>query len=161
VVKSGRSTIDESSFTGEPLPVTKESGSQVAAGSINLNGTLTVEVHRSGGETAVGDIIRLVEEAQSREAPVQQLVDKVAGRFTYGVMALSAATFTFWNLFGAHVLPSALHNGSPMSLALQLSCSVLVVACPCALGLATPTAMLVIFLLHKQFFCYESDRIRR
>ncbi|CAH2077017.1 unnamed protein product [Thlaspi arvense] len=143
IVKSGRSTIDESSFTGEPLPVTKEAGSEVAAGSINLNGTLTVEVHRSGGETAVGDIVRLVEEAQSREAPVQQLVDKVAGRFTYGVMALSAATFTFWNLFGAQILPSALHNGSPISLALQLSCSVLVVACPCALGLATPTAMLV------------------
>ncbi|CAN8276151.1 unnamed protein product [Cochlearia groenlandica] len=143
IVKSGRSSIDESSFTGEPLPVTKEPGSQVAAGSINLNGTLTVEVHRSGGETAVGDIVRLVEEAQSREAPVQQLVDKVAGRFTYGVMALSAATFTFWNLFGAQILPSALHNGSPISLALQLSCSVLVVACPCALGLATPTAMLV------------------
>ncbi|KAL0686996.1 hypothetical protein Bca4012_086673 [Brassica carinata] len=143
IVKSGRSAIDESSFTGEPLPVTKEAGSQVAAGSINLNGTLTVEVHRSGGETAVGDIVRMVEEAQSREAPVQQLVDKVAGRFTYGVMAISAATFTFWNLFGGHILPSALHNGSPISLALQLSCSVLVVACPCALGLATPTAMLV------------------
>ncbi|KAL0872664.1 hypothetical protein Bca101_022369 [Brassica carinata] len=143
IVKSGRSAIDESSFTGEPLPVTKEAGSQVAAGSINLNGTLTVEVHRSGGETAVGDIVRMVEEAQSREAPVQQLVDKVAGRFTYGVMAISAATFTFWNLFGGHILPPALHNGSPISLALQLSCSVLVVACPCALGLATPTAMLV------------------
>ncbi|KAJ0252012.1 Copper-transporting ATPase PAA1 [Hirschfeldia incana] len=143
IVKSGRSAIDESSFTGEPLPVTKEAGSQVTAGSINLNGTLTVEVHRSGGETAVGDIVRMVEEAQSREAPVQQLVDKVAGRFTYGVMAISAATFTFWNLFGGHILPPALHNGSPLSLALQLSCSVLVVACPCALGLATPTAMLV------------------
>lgn len=114
-------------------------------------------MHRSGGETAVGDIVRMVEEAQSREAPVQQLVDKVsplfpfyistsicmlwifsgltsffflllqvAGRFTYGVMAISAATFTFWNLFGGHILPSALHNGSPISLALQLSCSVLV-----------------------------------
>ncbi|XP_010526998.1 PREDICTED: copper-transporting ATPase PAA1, chloroplastic isoform X3 [Tarenaya hassleriana] len=143
IVRSGRSTIDESSLTGEPLPVTKESGSQVAAGCINLNGTLTVEVRRSGGETAVGDIVRLVEEAQSREAPVQRLVDKVAGRFTYGVMALSAATFMFWNLFGSYILPSTLHNGSPASLALQLSCSVLVVACPCALGLATPTAMLV------------------
>ncbi|KAF4373696.1 hypothetical protein G4B88_030039 [Cannabis sativa] len=94
IVRAGRSTIDESSFTGEPLPVTKLTGSQVAAGSINLNGTLTVEVQRPGGETAMGDIVRLVEEAQSREAPVQRLADKV-------------------------------------------------VACPCALGLATPTAMLV------------------
>ncbi|BBN70210.1 P-type ATP-ase 1 [Prunus dulcis] len=76
IVKAGRSIIDESSFTGEPLPVTKLPGSQVAAGSINLNGTLTVEVQRPGGETAMADIVRLVEEAQSREAPVQRLADK-------------------------------------------------------------------------------------
>ncbi|KAK4564039.1 hypothetical protein RGQ29_006220 [Quercus rubra] len=143
IVRAGRSTIDESSFTGEPLPVTKLPGSQVSAGSINLNGTLTVEVRRPGGETAMGDIFRLVEEAQSREAPVQRLADKVSGHFTYGVMALSAATFMFWSLFGAHILPGALYQGSSISLALQLSCSVLVVACPCALGLATPTAVLV------------------
>ncbi|KAJ4716897.1 Copper-transporting ATPase [Melia azedarach] len=143
IVRAGRSVIDESSFTGEPLPVTKLPGSQVAAGSINLNGTLTVEVERPGGETAMADIVRLVEEAQSREAPVQRLADKVSGHFTYGVMALSAATFMFWNLFGVRILPAAIHHGSPVSLALQLSCSVLVIACPCALGLATPTAMLV------------------
>ncbi|XWS68297.1 hypothetical protein CRYUN_Cryun04dG0078700 [Craigia yunnanensis] len=143
IVRAGRSTIDESSFTGEPMPVTKEPGSQVAAGSINLNGTLTIEVRRSGGETAMGDIVRLVEEAQSREAPVQRLADKVSGHFTYGVMALSAVTFMFWNLFGTRILPAAFSQGSAVSLALQLSCSVLVVACPCALGLATPTAMLV------------------
>ncbi|XP_021899802.1 copper-transporting ATPase PAA1, chloroplastic [Carica papaya] len=143
IVRAGRSTIDESSFTGEPMPVTKLPGSQVAAGSINLNGTLTVEVRRPGGETAIGDIVRLVEEAQSKEAPVQRLADKVSGHFTYGVMALSAATFMFWNLFGTRILPIASYHGSTVSLALQLSCSVLVVACPCALGLATPTAMLV------------------
>ncbi|KAH7834804.1 hypothetical protein Vadar_019907 [Vaccinium darrowii] len=143
IVRAGRSAVDESSFTGEPLPVTKLPGAEVAAGTINLNGTLTVEVQRPGGETSMGDIVRLVEEAQSREAPVQRLADKVAGHFTYGVMALSAATFLFWNLFGAQVLPVALYQGSQVSLALQLSCSVLVVACPCALGLATPTAVLV------------------
>ncbi|KAH7518586.1 hypothetical protein FEM48_Zijuj09G0187100 [Ziziphus jujuba var. spinosa] len=143
IVRAGRSTVDESSFTGEPLPATKLPGSQVEAGSINLNGTLTVEVRRPGGESAMGDIIRLVEEAQSREAPVQRLADKVSGHFTYGVMALSAATFLFWSLFGSRILPAALCQGSSVSLALQLSCSVLVVACPCALGLATPTAMLV------------------
>ncbi|XP_022922942.1 copper-transporting ATPase PAA1, chloroplastic isoform X1 [Cucurbita moschata] len=143
IVKSGRSIVDESSFTGEPLPVTKLPGSQVAAGTINLNGTLTVEVQRPGGETAMGDIVRLVEEAQSREAPVQRLADKVSGHFTYGVMALSAATFIFWSQFGSRILPAALYHGNSVSLALQLSCSVLVIACPCALGLATPTAMLV------------------
>ncbi|KAL5705266.1 P-type Cu(2+) transporter [Ranunculus cassubicifolius] len=142
-VRAGRSTVDESSLTGEPLPVTKLPGAEVAAGSINLNGTLTVEVRRPGGETVMGDIIRMVDEAQSREAPVQRLADKVAGHFTYGVMALSAATFMFWNLFGTRVLPLAIHQGSSLALALQLSCSVLVVACPCALGLATPTAVLV------------------
>ncbi|CAN4110572.1 unnamed protein product [Withania somnifera] len=138
VVRAGRSTVDESSFTGEPLP-----GAEVVAGSINLNGTLTVEVRRPGGETAIGDIVKLVEEAQSREAPVQRLADKVAGHFTYGVMTLSAATFMFWNLFGAHVLPPALNHGSAVLLVLQLSCIVLVIACPCALGLATPTAVMV------------------
>uniref|UniRef100_A0A7N0T168 HMA domain-containing protein n=3 Tax=Kalanchoe fedtschenkoi TaxID=63787 RepID=A0A7N0T168_KALFE len=143
IVVGGRSTIDESSFTGEPLPVTKVPGNPVAAGSINLNGTLTIEVRRPGGETAMGDIVRLVEEAQSREAPVQRLADKVSGHFTYGVMALSAATFIFWNHLGAQIVPAALSQGSPLALALQLSCSVLVVACPCALGLATPTAVLV------------------
>ncbi|CAK7356983.1 unnamed protein product [Dovyalis caffra] len=142
-VIAGRSTIDESSFTGEPLPVTKLPGGQVSAGSINLNGTLTIEVKRPGGETAMGDIVRLVEEAQNREAPVQRLADKVSGHFTYGVMAISAATFMFWSMFGTRILPAALNQANPMSLALQLSCSVLVVACPCALGLATPTAVLV------------------
>ncbi|KAJ6814748.1 copper-transporting ATPase PAA1, chloroplastic isoform X1 [Iris pallida] len=142
IVKAGRSTVDESSFTGEPMPVTKLTGAEVAAGSINLNGTLTIEVKRPGGETVMGDIVCLVEEAQTREAPVQRLADKVAGHFTYGVMAFSAATFMFWNLFGSQLVPAAI-QGTPLSLALQLSCSVLVVACPCALGLATPTAVLV------------------
>ncbi|XP_077249925.1 P-type ATP-ase 1 [Tasmannia lanceolata] len=143
VVIAGRSTIDESSFTGEPLPITKLPGTDVTAGSINLNGRLIVEVRRPGGETFMGDIVRLVEEAQSREAPVQRLADKVSGHFTYGVMALSAATFVFWNTFGSKLIPAAFQQVSPISLALQLSCSVLVVACPCALGLATPTAVLV------------------
>ncbi|XP_019461308.1 PREDICTED: copper-transporting ATPase PAA1, chloroplastic-like isoform X3 [Lupinus angustifolius] len=143
VVRAGRSTVDESSFTGEPLPVTKLPGSEVAAGSINLNGTLTIEVQRPGGETAIGDIVRLVEEAQSRETPVQRLADKVAGHFTYGVMAVSFTTFTFWSLFGTNILHASVYQGSAISLALQLACSVLVIACPCALGLATPTAVLV------------------
>ncbi|CAM0901542.1 unnamed protein product [Alopecurus aequalis] len=143
VVKAGRSTVDQSSLTGEPMPVTKIAGAEVSAGSINLNGKLTVEVRRPGGETVMSDILHLVEEAQTREAPVQRLADKVAGNFTYGVMALSAATYMFWSFFGSQLVPAAIQQGSAMSLALQLSCSVLVIACPCALGLATPTAVLV------------------
>ncbi|PKA58045.1 Copper-transporting ATPase PAA1, chloroplastic [Apostasia shenzhenica] len=142
IVRSGRSTVDESSFTGEPMPVTKLHGAEVTAGSINLNGRLNIEVKRQGGETVMGDIVRLVEEAQIREAPIQRLADKVAGNFTYGVIAISAATFMFWNFIGSHLIPAAIRS-SPASLALQLSCSVLVIACPCALGLATPTAVLV------------------
>ncbi|KAJ4758830.1 Copper-transporting P-type ATPase [Rhynchospora pubera] len=143
IVKTGRSTVDESSLTGEAMPVTKLPGVEVTAGSINLNGKLTIEVRRPGGETVMADIVRLVEEAQTREAPVQRLADKVAGNFTYGVMALSATTFMFWSLFGSRLVPAAVQQASSVSLALQLACSVLVVACPCALGLATPTAVLV------------------
>ncbi|MCL7040062.1 hypothetical protein MKW94_021173, partial [Papaver nudicaule] len=142
IVRAGRSTVDESSLTGEPLPITKLPGAEVSGGSINLNGTLTVEVRRPGGETVMGDIIRMVDDAQGKEAPVQRLADKVAGNFTYGVMALSAATFMFWNLFGAQIIPPTIYQGSSVSLALQLSCTVLVIACPCALGLATPIAVL-------------------
>jgi Cu+-exporting ATPase len=108
------------------MPVTKIAGTEVSAGSINLNGKITVEVRRPGGETAMSDILRLVEEAQTREAPVQRLADKVAGNFTYGVMALSAATYTFWSIFGSQLVPAAIQHGSAMALALQLSCSVLV-----------------------------------
>ncbi|PWZ28664.1 Copper-transporting ATPase PAA1, chloroplastic [Zea mays] len=143
IVKAGRSTVDESSLTGEPMPVTKITGAEVSAGSINLNGKLTVEVRRPGGETVMSDILHLVEEAQTRAAPVQRLADKVAGNFTYGVMALSAATYMFWSILGSQLVPATIQYGGAMSLALQLSCSVLVIACPCALGLATPTAVLV------------------
>ncbi|KAF3785599.1 Copper-transporting ATPase [Nymphaea thermarum] len=142
-VVAGRSSVDESSFTGEPLPVLKLHGNKVNAGTININGKLTIEVRRPGGESLISDIVRLVTNAQNRQAPVQCLADKVAGVFTYGVIALSAATFLVWKNFGSQVLPSVIQHGGPVSLALQLSCSVLVVACPCALGLATPTAVLV------------------
>ncbi|CAN6466789.1 unnamed protein product [Victoria cruziana] len=143
IVVAGRSSVDESSFTGEPLPVLKLHGNEVNAASINVDGKLTIEVRRPGGESLISDIVRLVTNAQNREAPVQRLADKVAGYFTYGVMALSAMTFLVWKNFGSQVLPVIIQHGGPVSLALQLSCSVLVVACPCALGLATPTAVLV------------------
>ncbi|GLJ53975.1 hypothetical protein SUGI_1154270 [Cryptomeria japonica] len=143
-VRGGKSVVDESSLTGEPLPVIKQPGDGVTAGTMNFNGTLTVEVRRPGGETVMGDIVKIVEDAQNRQAPVQRLADKVAGRFSYGVMALSAATFAFWNVFGTKLFPSVVPpHGSAILLALQLSCNVLVIACPCALGLATPTAVLV------------------
>ncbi|GBG61359.1 hypothetical protein CBR_g20392 [Chara braunii] len=144
IVRSGRSLVDESSLTGEPMPVLKKMGDEVTAGTVNCNGAIAVEARRPGGDTVLGDIVRMVEDAQTREAPVQRLADMIAGKFCYGVMAASAATFAFWQCFGAslfpHVIPA---SGGPLLLSLQLACNVLVVACPCALGLATPTAVLV------------------
>ncbi|CAA6665042.1 unnamed protein product [Spirodela intermedia] len=124
-VKTGRSTVDESSFTGEPLPVTKLPGSEVTAGSINLNGTLTIE------SKAWRETWRQLEWWKKHNF----------WAFTYGVMAFSAATFMFWNLLGPHLVPAALQQGSPISLGITALPAV--VACPCALGLATPTAVMV------------------
>ncbi|KAG6789067.1 hypothetical protein POTOM_005151 [Populus tomentosa] len=154
-VTAGRSTIDESSFTGEPLPLTKLPGSQVSAGSINLNGTLTIEVKRPGGETTMGDIVRLVEEAQSREAPVQRLADKVSS-ITFGVWALylwgddNFSSYIYvlehvWDTHSARSFEPRKSNFSSSTTLLQCfgMSLIMVVACPCALGLATPTAVLV------------------
>ncbi|KAL2609919.1 hypothetical protein R1flu_028492 [Riccia fluitans] len=143
VVKGGKSTVDESSLTGEPLPVLKDIGDEVSAGTVNYNGTLRVEASRPGGETVLGDIVRMVEDAQTRQAPVQRLADEVAGKFCYGVMALSGATFAFWSTLGPQLFPTVVPAASAVLLGLQLACNVLVIACPCALGLATPTAVLV------------------
>lgn len=159
-VLEGESAVDVSALTGEPLPLQAAAGSELAAGSLNLEAPLVLEVQRSGGESAVARIIRLVEQAQSRKAPIQGLTDRVAGRFTVLVLALAAATFLFWWLWGTTLWPQVLHphharaghggHGllgvsaeTPFSLALQLAIAVLVVACPCALGLATPTVMTV------------------
>ena len=160
LVLEGESAVDVSALTGEPLPLLAAAGSELAAGSLNLEAPLVLEVQRSGGESAVARIIRLVEQAQSRKAPIQGLTDRVAGRFTVLVLALAAATFLFWWLWGTTIWPQVLHSPhaaaghgghgvlgvsaeKPLSLALQLAIAVLVVACPCALGLATPTVMTV------------------
>ena len=163
VVVEGESAVDASSLTGEPLPWQAEPGSELASGSLNLEAPLVIEVTRVGAETALARIIRMVEQAQARRAPIQGLADRVAGRFCYGVMALAVGTFLFWWLFGAVHWPHVLHATSPglpqshamhhsglgsgattpIGLALQLAIAVLVVACPCALGLATPTVITV------------------
>jgi Cu+-exporting ATPase len=136
-----------------PLP-SPPSGDRVAAGTVNYDGRLAVRATASGGDTAVADVVRLVEAAQARGAPIQRAADAVAGSFTYGVMAAAGATFAFWAGPGARLFPGALARlvpaaagapptAAPLLLGLQLACSVLVVACPCALGLAAPTAVLV------------------
>jgi P-type Cu+ transporter len=107
---------------------------------------MTVTCTAAGDATGIADIVRAVEGAQSRTAPVQRLADAVSGKFAFAVMGLSAATFAFWATVGIRIFPSvvtASYSGSPLLLSLQLACNVLVIACPCALGLATPTAVLV------------------
>ena len=159
-VLDGQSTLDVSSLTGEPLPLLAAAGQELAAGALNLQSSLELEVLRPGRESAVARIIALVEGAQARKAPIQTLTDRVAGRFSVVVMLLAAGTFLFWWLIGAQLWPHVLsaapsmhqHGGhrslglgaeTPFVLGLQLSIAVLVVACPCALGLATPTAITV------------------
>ncbi|KAL9227217.1 hypothetical protein vseg_002937 [Gypsophila vaccaria] len=148
-VLAGRSVVDESMLTGESLPVFKEEGLLVSAGTINWGGPLKVEATSTGSNSTISKIVSMVEDAQSNEAPIQRLADSIAGPFVYSVMTLSMATFTFWLTIGAKLFPDVLLNdlagpdGSPLILSLKLAVDVLVVSCPCALGLATPTAILV------------------
>ncbi|MEG4516331.1 MULTISPECIES: heavy metal translocating P-type ATPase [unclassified Microcoleus] len=161
----GKTTIDESMLTGESLPVLKQPGDTVAAGTINKSGAVVMRATRTGKETTVAQMVALVQAAQTRKAPIQNLADTVAGYFVYGVMAISVLTFLFWYFAGTHIWPSVLlgqgvmdmghgamnmgnelpiiHYQSPLLLSLKLAIAVLVIACPCALGLATPTAILV------------------
>ncbi len=151
-VVEGRTTCDESSITGESLPVGKSKGDVVTAGTTNFDGSIVVKCTASGGDAAISNIVTLVESAQARTAPIQRIADVVAGKFAYGVMGAAAATFLFWSGVGARMFPHVLENSlsggasklaATLSLSVQLACNVLVVACPCALGLAAPTAVLV------------------
>ncbi len=129
----GSSSIDESMLTGESNPVTKHLGARVTGATLNLTGAITVQVLQTGSETTLARIVSLVESAQASKAPIQFLADRVAGYFAYSVMAIAASTFLIWyGLLHAEIVFS-----------LRLAIAVLVVACPCALGLATPTAIMV------------------
>ena len=156
VVVAGASTVDESMLTGESVAVTKAKTDLVRAGTINQSEVITVEVTGIGQNTTLAKIINLVEDAQTRKAPVQQLADTIAGYFAYGVMAIATLTFSFWYFIGTEIWDTLLLTTSssmstmemsvptsPLLLSLKLAIAVLVIACPCALGLATPTAILV------------------
>ncbi len=165
-VVEGKTTVDESMLTGESAPVVKRIEDTVSAGTINQSGAIIIQATRTGGDTTVAKIVGLVESAQIRKAPVQKLADTVAGYFTYGVLTTALLTFVFWYFIGTHiwhdiaastVLNSSPHSQhltgyqhlqtpthySPILISLKLAIAVMVVACPCALGLATPTAILV------------------
>lgn len=134
VVTSGSSYVDESMISGEPVAVEKKSGTSVFAGTINQKGSFQMEAKKVGGDTILAQIIRMVQEAQGSKAPVQQLVDRIAGIFVPVVIAIAVLTFAAWMVFGGE---------DAFTHALLTSITVLVIACPCALGLATPTAIMV------------------
>jgi len=133
-VVEGTSSVDESMLTGESLPVAKTAGAQVVGGSMNRTGSFTFRATRVGAATVLAQIIRLVEEAQGSKAPIQRLADRVAGVFVPVILAVSGSTFLAWLILGPS--PSFVH-------ALTYAVGVLVIACPCAMGLATPTAIMV------------------
>lgn len=133
-VTEGSSNVDESMITGEPVPVQKAAGAAVTGGTVNGTGSLTFKAARVGSDTTLAQIIRMVEEAQGAKLPIQGLVDRVTLWFVPAVMVLSALTVAVWLLFGPD---------PALTFALVAGVSVLIIACPCAMGLATPTSIMV------------------
>lgn len=134
VVVSGSSYVDESMISGEPIPVSKSQGTKVFAGTVNQKGSFQFNAEKVGGDTILAHIIKMVQEAQGSKAPVQRLVDKIAGIFVPVVIGIAILTFLTWVIIG---------DDNAFTYALLNSVTVLVIACPCALGLATPTAIMV------------------
>jgi Cu+-exporting ATPase len=134
VVIEGRSAVDESMISGEPIPVEKESGAKVVAGTVNGTGSLLIRAERVGADTLLAQIVRLVGESQRSRAPVERLVNQVARYFVPTVVLVSAMTFVVWSFWGPQ--PRLSHG-------LVNAVAVLIIACPCALGLATPLAVMV------------------
>ena len=132
MVEDGRSAVDMSMLTGESVPVEVEPGAQVAGATVNAGGRLIVRATKVGADTALAQIARLVEDAQTGKAPVQRLADRISGVFVPVVIAISVATLGFW-----------LGSGEGATFAFTAAVAVLIIACPCALGLATPTALMV------------------
>jgi Cu2+-exporting ATPase len=134
IVTSGSSFVDESMISGEPIPVEKKSSDRIFAGTVNQKGSFQFEAKKVGGDTILAHIIKMVQEAQGSKAPVQKLVDKIAGIFVPVVIGIAIVTFITWMIAG---------GDHAFTHALLTSVTVLVIACPCALGLATPTAIMV------------------
>ena len=133
-VTEGSSFVDESMITGEPIPVEKVTGTPVFSGTVNQKGSLRIIAEKVGSETVLSHIIKMVQEAQGSKAPVERLTDKIAGIFVPVVISIAVITFIIWMLAGGEMA---------FTRALLTSVTVLVIACPCALGLATPTAIMV------------------
>jgi Cu+-exporting ATPase len=133
-VLAGESAVDESMITGESIPVTKRQGDEVIGATMNTNGSFRFEATKVGEDTALQQIVRMVEEAQGSKAPIQRLADRISAVFVPAVMGVAAATFAIWLLFGPE---------PAFTFALLNTVAVLIIACPCAMGLATPTSIMV------------------
>ena len=153
IIREGRATIDESIVTGESVPVTKNIGDDVIGGTICADSTIRVEVMKIGSETFLSKVIQMVENAQTTKVPIQVFADKVVAIFVPFVLLLATFTFFIWTIFPSQMkqlaqsfsslLPWMNLDLSPMGMAIYATIAVLVIACPCALGLATPTALMV------------------
>jgi Cu+-exporting ATPase len=136
IVIGGRSAVDESMVTGESMPVSKKVGDLVIGGTVNKEGALQIQAEKIGGDTIISQIIQLVENAMGKKPPMQKIVDRIAGYFAFFVMAIAIMTFTAWYFLTTH-------GDHHFAASLIPAIAILVVACPCALGLATPTAVMV------------------
>jgi len=134
VVVDGRSSVDESMVTGEPVPVEKERGAKLTAGTVNGTGTLLMRAERVGADTLLAQIVRMVAEAQRSRAPIQRVADRISGWFVPAVVLIALATFVAWSIWGPE---------PRLAFALVSAVAVLIIACPCALGLATPMSIMV------------------
>ncbi|KGF99566.1 heavy metal translocating P-type ATPase [Prochlorococcus marinus] len=164
IVTQGNSYVDVSHITGESKPIEVKEGEKLSSGSLNLNSTLRLKVQKVGGDSSLAQLVSLIESVNANKPPIQRIADKIAGKFTYFVLIFATLSFFFWWKGAKHIWPDLLsHNhhqlltnsshtlhsslGSNaenfLSLAIQLSIAVLVIACPCALGLATPTVITV------------------
>jgi Cu2+-exporting ATPase/Cu+-exporting ATPase len=139
VIVSGSSHVDESMVTGEPMPIKKKEGDSVVSGTINTTGSFTFKATKVGSETLLANIIKMVEEAQGSKAPIQALADKISSIFVPVVLVIAAATLALWLIVGTQYLGFS----QALSFGLVSFVGILVIACPCALGLATPTAIIV------------------
>ncbi len=163
IVTQGNSYVDVSHITGESKPIEVKEGENLSSGSLNLNSTLRLKVQKVGGDSSLAKLVSLIESVNARKPRIQRIADEIAGKFTYFVLSFATLTFFFWwkgarNIWpdllsqnhelithSSHTLHSSLGSNAEnfMSLAIQLSIAVLVIACPCALGLATPTVITV------------------
>jgi len=163
IVTQGNSYIEVSHITGESKPIEVKEGENLSSGSLNLNSTLRLKVQNVGGDSSLAKLVNLIESVNSRKPRIQRIADEIAGKFTYFVLIFATLTFFFWwkgarNIWpdllihnnqlithSSHTLHSSLGSNAEnfLSLAIQLSIAVLVIACPCALGLATPTVITV------------------